>query len=66
MVFAQSPEQKSNMGQLLKETMAQLGGRGGGTADLAQGGLPAEVVNWKGIESVLLDVAEKLAANQRE
>lgn len=40
LVFAQSPGQKSNMGQLLKEALAQLGGRGGGSAELAQGGLP--------------------------
>jgi alanyl-tRNA synthetase len=39
LVFAQSPGQKFNMGQLMKEAMAQLGGRGGGSADLAQGGL---------------------------
>ena len=41
LVFAQSPGQKSNMGQLMKDAMAQLGGRGGGSTDLAQGGLPA-------------------------
>jgi len=40
LVFAQSPGQKSNMGQLMKEAMAQLGGRGGGSAELAQGGVP--------------------------
>jgi len=28
------------MGALLKETMAKLGGRGGGSKDLAQGGAP--------------------------
>jgi len=41
LVFAQTPGQKSNMGQLMKDVMAQLGGRGGGSADMAQGGLPA-------------------------
>lgn len=41
LVFAQSPGQKFNMGQLMKDAMAQLGGRGGGSADLAQGGLAA-------------------------
>src|SRR5499433_3011229 len=40
LVFAQSPGQKFNMGQLMKDAMAKLGGRGGGTADMAQGGLP--------------------------
>ena len=28
------------MGALLKATMAKLGGRGGGSKDLAQGGVP--------------------------
>jgi alanyl-tRNA synthetase len=41
LVFAQTPGQKSNMGQLMKDAMAQFGGRGGGSADMAQGGLPA-------------------------
>ena len=40
LVFPQSPGQKFNMGQLLKELLAQRGGRGGGSADMAQGGLP--------------------------
>ena len=29
------------MGALLKETLAKLGGRGGGSKDLAQGGVPS-------------------------
>ncbi len=41
LVFAQSPGRKFNMGQLMKDAMAQLGGRGGGSVDMAQGGLPA-------------------------
>jgi alanyl-tRNA synthetase len=52
LVFAQSPGQKSNMGQLMKEAMAQLGGRGGGSADLAQGGL-AENPGLEKIEAAL-------------
>jgi alanyl-tRNA synthetase len=40
LVFAQGPGQKFNMGQLLKESLSQLGGRGGGSSDMAQGGLP--------------------------
>src|ERR1041385_4933697 len=36
LVFAQTPGQKSNMGQLMKEAMAQLGGRGGGSADRSE------------------------------
>ncbi len=39
LVFAQSPGQPQDMGVLLKETMAKLGGRGGGSKDLAQGGV---------------------------
>src|SRR5262249_13114835 len=41
LVFAKSPGYKFNMGQLMKEAMAQLGGRGGGTAALAQRRVPA-------------------------
>src|SRR5580693_2080458 len=40
LVFAQSAGQPHDMGALLKETMAKLGGRGGGSKDLAQGGAP--------------------------
>jgi alanyl-tRNA synthetase len=43
LVFAQTPGRKSNMGQLMKDAMTQLGGRGGGSADMAQGGLPAGI-----------------------
>src|SRR5271169_5298783 len=58
LVFAQSTGQPFDMGALLKETMTKLGGRGGGSKDLAQGGLP----NANGIDSVLKAIAEKLAA----
>jgi alanyl-tRNA synthetase len=58
LVFAQSTGQPFDMGALLKETMTKLGGRGGGSKDLAQGGLP----NAGGIDSVLKAIAEKLAA----
>ena len=58
LVFAQSAGQPFDMGALLKETMTKLGGRGGGSKDLAQGGLP----NANGIDSVLKAIAEKLAA----
>jgi alanyl-tRNA synthetase len=40
LVFAQSVGQPHDMGALLKETVVKLGGRGGGTKDLAQGGVP--------------------------
>lgn len=50
LVFARSPSLTQDMGRLLAESCAQLGGRGGGKADLAQGGGPAvakldEVIN---------------------
>ena len=60
LVLAQSPGMKSNMGQLMKEAMAKLGGRGGGSADMAQGGLPASNTDLKQIEDVLREIAAKV------
>lgn len=40
LVFAQSPGLPFDMGAALKSACARLGGRGGGTRDLAQGGAP--------------------------
>jgi alanyl-tRNA synthetase len=60
LVFAQTPGQKSNMGQLMKDAMAQLGGRGGGSADMAQGGLPAGGADSAQIETLLQQIAAKL------
>ncbi|HEY6969584.1 MAG TPA: DHHA1 domain-containing protein [Candidatus Angelobacter sp.] len=60
LVFAQSSGMKSNMGQLMKEAMTKLGGRGGGSADMAQGGLPAGSTNLPKIEDVLHETAAKL------
>jgi alanyl-tRNA synthetase len=40
LVFAQSAGQPHDMGALLKETVDKLGGRGGGSQDLAQGAVP--------------------------
>jgi alanyl-tRNA synthetase len=60
LVFAQSPGQKSNMGQLMKDAMAQLGGRGGGSADMAQGGLPADTAAGSMLQSLLQEMARKL------
>ncbi len=59
LVFAQSAGQKLNMGQLMKEVMVQLGGRGGGTADMAQGGLPAGA-DFSQVEKILRDMAARL------
>jgi alanyl-tRNA synthetase len=57
-VFAQSAGQPHDMGALLKQTMAKLGGRGGGSKDLAQGGAPKP----EGLAAALDAVAESLAA----
>jgi alanyl-tRNA synthetase len=56
LVFAQSAGMPFDMGALMKDTMSKLGGRGGGTKDLAQGG----VAKPDGIEATLTDVASKL------
>ena len=40
LVFAQSAGQPHDMAALLKQTVVAFGGRGGGSKDLAQGGLP--------------------------
>ena len=60
LVFAQTPGQKSNMGQLMKDAMAQLGGRGGGSTDMAQGGLPAGSADVEKLKSLLQETAGKL------
>ena len=41
MVFAQSTGGTADVGALLKQALATVGGRGGGTRDFAQGGVPA-------------------------
>jgi len=58
LVFAQSAGQASDMGALMKDTMSKLGGRGGGSKDMAQGGVP----NADGIEAALSNVAATLRA----
>jgi alanyl-tRNA synthetase len=46
LVFAQSAGQSHDMGALMKEIMSTYGGRGGGSKDMAQGGLPqADTLN---------------------
>jgi len=57
LVFAQSPGQPFNLAALMKKTMSDLGGRGGGSKDMAQGGLP----NAERVESTLHDLAASLA-----
>jgi alanyl-tRNA synthetase len=56
-VFAQSAGQSFDMGALLKEIMAKLGGRGGGSKDMAQGG----VVKAEGLEASLAEIAQRLS-----
>jgi len=57
LVFAQSAGQPFDMGALLKETMASLGGRGGGSKDMAQGGVPSA----EGIDEALKGAAGRIA-----
>jgi alanyl-tRNA synthetase len=64
LVFAQTPGQKSNMGQLMKDAMAQLGGRGGGSADMAQGGLPSGTGNMADVERTLHLIAATLQTSR--
>jgi alanyl-tRNA synthetase len=56
LVFAQSKGMPFDMGALLKEILAKLGGRGGGGKDMAQGGAP----QTQGLEEALGEVAQKL------
>jgi alanyl-tRNA synthetase len=56
LVFAQSTGQPYDMNALLKQTLASLGGRGGGSKDLAQGGVPKA----EGLEAALAAVARSL------
>jgi len=60
LVFAQTPGQKSNMGQFMKDAISQLGGRGGGSADMAQGGLPTGTADDEKLKSLLQETARKL------
>jgi alanyl-tRNA synthetase len=59
-VFAQSSGQPFDMGDLMKEALARLGGRGGGSRDMAQGG-PAQSA---GIEAELKQIAVRLDKEQ--
>jgi len=56
LVFAQSAGGRFDMGALMKEAMSALGGRGGGSSDLAQGGVPAGA----DLEAALARAAEAL------
>jgi alanyl-tRNA synthetase len=53
LVFAQSPGLPLDMAALMRQTMAKLGGRCGGSKDMAQGGMPTA----EGIEAALSSAA---------
>jgi alanyl-tRNA synthetase len=57
LVFAQSDSLPHDMGKLLKETLVQLGGRGGGSKHLAQGGAPTAT----GLQAALTSAAQSLS-----
>jgi alanyl-tRNA synthetase len=56
LVFARSASLTQNMGQLLAQACAALGGRGGGKPDLAQGGGP----NVERVEEVMRAAIEEI------
>jgi len=56
LVFAQSAGQPFDMGALMKEVLSRLGGRGGGSKEMAQGGPE----RFEELENVLLEVAARL------
>ena len=58
LVFAQSKGMTFDMGALLKETLAKLGGRGGGSKDMAQGGAPSAA----NLDTVLAELVARLVS----
>jgi alanyl-tRNA synthetase len=58
LVFAQSTGQSNDLGALMKETASRFGGSGGGSKDLAQGGLPSA----ERIETALSNASTSLHA----
>src|SRR5262249_6810428 len=58
LVFAQNSGLPFNMGALMKQAMAELGGRGGGSKDFAQGG--AAAADLSHIERLLTKLASTL------
>jgi alanyl-tRNA synthetase len=60
LVFAQTPGGSADMGALLKQALSSVGGRGGGSRDFAQGGVPAgSTVN---VEQLLREAAVTIGA----
>jgi alanyl-tRNA synthetase len=56
LVFAQSAGQPFDMGALMKEALTRLGGRGGGSKDMAQGG----ATKIEGLEAALNELTGRL------
>jgi alanyl-tRNA synthetase len=56
LIFAQSAGQPHDMGKMLKEVLTKLGGRGGGSKDMAQGGISSAA----GVEAAISEVAKDL------
>src|SRR5712692_1098700 len=57
LVFAQTVGGPHDMGALMKETLGTLGGRGGGSKDMAQGGAPKA----EALDTVLAELARRLS-----
>lgn len=60
LVFARSRRAQQDMGKLMKEVMVELGGRGGGTAEMAQGGVPTEPFDLNKADALLQTSAKKI------
>jgi alanyl-tRNA synthetase len=58
-VQAGQSSQRFDMGSLMKETMAKLGGRGGGGKDMAQGGAPG--ADAAALEAALANLARSIS-----
>lgn len=57
-VFAQSAGQLYDMATLLKDTLSKIGGRGGGSKDLAQGGAPSSAGLTEAVESAAQSIVQ--------
>jgi len=58
LVFAQSPGGTADMGALLKHVLATVSGRGGGSRDFAQGGVP----HGSNVEQLLKQAADTIGS----
>jgi len=66
LVFAQTPGgttgSTADMGALLKQVLTSVGGRGGGSRDFAQGGVPAGSTVNINVEQLLQQAAGTIGA----